>query len=288
MRRILALGALMVVALALPVAAQSPKITVGQVACLPIDGNGVVTATVTPDLGSLSIRLYFRRLHIEVEDFYYTEMRPSGSGGYWGVFPDPEDKAATRKSLKNASPDEWAKWWKAKEASENRDPNDDLNDNVIKERASVGKLEKRAWMTPQQDADLQRWLEKLENEPAEYFVAVYDTSGRLLDKTPMHVVEVKKSDCKVTLTPQQQGYAENLVVGETREWQKGESVFHWECDGVVTRVDSAGVWRPDDACRACVIAWWKDPRVIVPSIMGTIGVVTIIRKDPEPASPSRP
>lgn len=288
MRRTLSLGALVLAAIAWPATAQSSKITVGELPCLPLDGNGVVTATVTPDLGSLSVRLYFRRLSVEVEDFYYVEMRPGGNGSYWSPFPDPEDQPATKKSLKNASEEEWAKWWKAKEASDHRDPNDDLNKQTIRERASLGKIEKRAWMTRQQDADLQRWLDRLKNEPAEYYVAVYDTSGRLLDKSEMRVVEVKKDNCPVSLTPQQEGYAQNLVVGETRDWQAGKSVFHWECDGIVTRIDPQGVMRPDDACRACVIAWWANPKVIVPAAMGTLTLVAITTDNPQPASPSAP
>lgn len=288
MRRILVFGALLAASAAMPALAQSPTITPGNLACLPIDGNGVVTATVSPDAGSQSVRLYFRRMSLEVEDFYYTEMKPSGGGGYWGIFPDAEDQPAKKKDLKGESEEAWAKWWKAKEASENRDPNDDLDEDVIKERAALGKLEKRAWMTPQQDAELQKWLDALQNEPAEYFFAIYDTSGRLLTKTEQRVVEVKKKDCSVTLTPQQQGYAQNLTVGETREWQKGESVFHWECDGIVTRIDTVGVMRPDEACRACVIAWWANPSVLGPAAIGAVTGIAISRPDPGPASPSRP
>lgn len=269
--------------------AQTTTITVGDLPCMPLEGNVALTAQLKPDVAGASVRLYFRRLSLEVEDFYYVEMRPSADGGYWGVFPDPEDHPADRENLKNEQENAWAKWWKAKEASDHRNPNGDLDDDVIRERASLGKLEKRSWMAAREDRAFQEWLQKLENEPAEYFVAAYDARGRQLARTEMRVVEVRKKNCDVRLTPQQEGYAENLVVGESREWQTGKAPFHWECDGVTTRIDTAGVLRADDACRVCAIAWWRNPAVIVPAAMGTLTLVTISTpNDPVEISPSRP
>jgi len=98
----------------------------------------------------------------------------------------------------------------------------------------------------------------------------------------MRSVEVRK-DCRVDLTPQQEGFAKNLVIGETAAWQKGEEVFHWECTGVTTRKDSLNVLRADDKCRACVIAWWP-----VATAGGAVAMIGILNDDPVEISPSRP
>lgn len=275
-------------ALAAAAAAQTPGagITVTPLPCLPLEGNGVVTAAVSPDTPGSTVRLFFRRLHVEVEDFYYMEMEPSGAGQYWGVFPIPTPDKLKRKDLKRSEgppPDPWAAWWRAKEVSEDRDPNRDLDRKVIAERAPVGKREKRSWMDTLTDRQFQQWLERQEYEPAEYFVAVYDAQGQRTAVSSMYLVEVRK-DCRVSLTPQQAGMARNLTVGETNAWQKGEQPFHWECTGVVTRKDPQRILRADEACRACVIAWW-------PYLAGAAGlgaIVAITEDRPDDVSPARP
>ena len=130
---------------------------------------------------------------------------------------------------------------------------------------------------------LQTWLDSLKTEAGEYFVAVVDSSGRLLGRSEMRSVEVKK-DCKVNLTPQQEGFAKNLTIGETAAWQKNDEVFHWECTGITTRRDPLNVLRADDRCRACVIAaWW--PVAAGGAAMVAIGVTN---DDPVEVSRSRP
>ena len=101
------------------------------------------------------MRLNFRRMNIEVEDFYYVEMVPSGGGRYWGVFPQPVESDFDQKDLERAQSEayKWAEWWRAKEGSDHRDPNTDLDKKVIDERAQLGKREKRDWMQARQDAD---------------------------------------------------------------------------------------------------------------------------------------
>jgi hypothetical protein len=223
-------------------------------ACVPVEGNGVVSATVAPEVPGSTVRLYFRRMSLEVEDFYSVAMEPLGGGLYWGLLPDAEDQPATRKDLAgNPAPaNAWAAWWKAKEASENRDPNGDLNAAVIKERASLGKLEPRTWMDGMPDAQLESWLVSLRNEPVEYFVAVTDHDGKRVGFSEMKVTPVS-ADCTVALTPQQKGFAENMTLGETAVWQKGQPPFHWECDGIVTRYDTTRTRRAHEFCRACVV-----------------------------------
>ncbi len=230
-------------------------ISVGPLACLPQKGNGVVTATVSPEVPGATVRLFFRRLNIEVEDFYYVQMEPVGAGQYWGVFPVPDGSNIDKKELKSDGdppPQPWAAWWKAKEASDDRDPNGDLDKKVIQERASLGKKEKRAWMAAKSDAELQTWLEAQRSEPAEFFVAVYDVNGQRVAASDMRVADVQ-GECRVSLTPQQQGMARNMTVGETGGWQKGIQPFHWQCDGIVTRIDPVRVRRADETCRACII-----------------------------------
>lgn len=272
--------------------AQAPTITLGPLPCLPQKGNAVLTATISPEVPGTTARLYFRRLNVEVEDLYYVEMVPAGGGGYWATFPIPTDSKFPKKDLKNNSYEgrtiertgnPWAEWWRAKEGSTARNPNGDLDDDTIREKATAGKTEKRSWMAPLDNSTFQKWLDDQATEPGEYFVALYDGYGRQIARSEMASVPVR-SDCRVNLTPQQQGYAQNLTIGETAPWQKDDEVFHWECTGIVTRKDTLGVLRADEKCRACVIAaWWP-----VGGAAGAVALIGVIDDDPIEISPSRP
>ncbi|HEY3570470.1 MAG TPA: hypothetical protein VGP73_21245 [Thermoanaerobaculia bacterium] len=125
------------------------------------------------------------------------------------------------------------------------------------------------------------------NDHIEYYSALVDPTGKVVARSPMTTVPVT-ADCKAQLDSKQRGVAENLTVGETSPKQQGKKVLAFLCDGVVTRVNYAGLRRADEVCRACVVAWWQRKAVILPTIAAT-GVTTIIsnRPDPEP-SPSRP
>lgn len=285
------------------VLAQSIEVTADPVECIPIEDNSVAWATVEDNRPDTTTRLYFRRLNDQVEDFYFVEMHSAGDGRYWGIFPKAEDREAQRHDLDDELPtvqwsDEdddserrWAEWWRSKDASDHRDPNDSLDQDVIRERASIGKQIRRDWMNELDDRTFQEWLENQVNEPAEHFVAVVDGQGRFLAQTGTMVTEVRDpDDCEVEFTPQQAGERENLTVGETSEWQRGEPVFHWLCDGLVTRIDPFLVKRGDEVCRACVIAWWQRKGVLIPTaILATIppGII-ITETDPTPVSPSTP
>ena len=173
--------------------------TLGPLACLPQKGNGVLNATVSPEIPGASTRLYFRRMNVEVEDFYYIEMEPAGGGGYWSTFPVPTESKFPKQKLDNYNYEgqkidnngkPWAEWWRAKEGSQARNPNDDLDKDLIRERAALGKGEKRVWMQSLDDAALQNWLDNLKTEAGEYFVAVVDGSGKLLGRSEMRSVEV--------------------------------------------------------------------------------------------------
>ncbi len=239
----------------------SVTVEVGDLACVPLDwksrrqvkNHGKVDALVRGAPPGASVRLYYRRMHHEIEDFYFTEMRAAGDGVYWGIFPDPEDRKPKELELRNPRRDEtaWAEWWKAKESSQHRDPDDTLDDDVIREKAALGKQHERTWLTELSDEDLQTWLEELENEPVEYFATVSDPNHRLLAQSEMKVTPVIKR-CSVELTPQQTGESFNLTVGETAHWQRGKSPFHWQCQHIVTRIDNHEIKRADGVCRCCV------------------------------------
>lgn len=235
------------------------SITTDQVACVPVRENAVIWATVADKQPSATVRLYFRRLNDVVEDLYFVNMIPSAEAGrYWGILPKPEKREPDRHEISRqrdeiAEANEWAAWWREKEASEDRNPTGDLDDGEIREHASRGRLESRHWMNQLSTEEFQKWLEGLKYEPVDYFVAVVGPSAQIIAQSPMMVGEVKsQSSCKVELAPEQLGEAANLVIGETAPWQVGEPVFHWMCDGVVTRIGENNVKRADESCRGCV------------------------------------
>lgn len=297
--------ALLLSSIAAAQGADRVRVEAEPVACIPIGGNALAYAQVENNVADTDIRLYFRRLHDVVEDFYWVDMQSEGDGRYWGVFPKAEDEKLNRHDLERdreayqraqeeagRSDDDddttWADWWRAKDASDDRDPNGDLDEDLIRERASIGKSFRREWMEELDDAEFQAWLEDLVNEPAEYFVAVVDSQGRFIERTPVDVTEVLQPDnCDPVFTPQQAGEKENLTVGESGEWQRGKEVFHWLCKGVVTRVDPFFIKRPDEVCRACVVAWWQKKEILLP-LVAVPPAIVITQFDPDPVSPSAP
>lgn len=287
-------AALLAAGLAGSVSAQEPVVTVDQVPCLPEGEHGVVRARVANEMPGTEVRVYFRRLHTVVEDFYWVEMEPAGGGEYWVVLPSPTDDESERHDLRRRRDSEltsdeedypWAAWWLVKESSTDRNPNGDLDDDDIRERASVGKLQERDWMRAMEPAELQDWLRRQKYEPAEYFAAVVAPDGAVLARSAILVTPVR-DDCDVELDLRQQGMADNLVIGETAVWQEEEGeVFHWRCDGIVSRVDFAGILRIDRTCRVCVVAWWKKKSFLIPTI-GSIGIGGIVIEDDDEPSPS--
>lgn len=237
-------------------AAEAPSVAVDPMECVPVGGNGVVTATVSGNLPETTVRLYFRRLHDVVEDLYFVTMHAEGDGRFWGVMPKAEKRRLNRHEIEEERAEagyQQAEWWRIKERSDHRNPNRDLDDDEIRERASLGKAEDRSWMSVMTDDEFESWLNRLEYEPVEYFVAVVAADGEVLAKSPMQAGEVRSADrCEVELTPEQAGEAANLIVGETAPWQQNKPVFHWLCAGVIARVDPSGVKRADAACRQCV------------------------------------
>ncbi len=214
------LSCLLLLFAAMPALGAAPEVVVDSPPdCLPLEFNRAVMATVTPEVAGSTVRLYFRRLN-PVGAFYYDEMFASGDGKYWTVFPKPEDRQQHQLT------DDWYEVLKDRDWLEGRD---------------------REW--------LEDWLEERDQEATEYYVAVYSATGELLARTPTALLEVWPPDrCYEELSPMQAGWAENLTVGETTDVQARRCLFHWLCDGVVTRISFEGVLRPDECCRACVVA----------------------------------
>jgi hypothetical protein len=123
------------------------------------------------------------------------------------------------------------------------------------------------------------------NDHIEYYSALVDPTGKVVARSPMVSVPVT-ADCKMQLGPKERGVAENLTVGETSPKQQGKKVLAFLCDGVVTRVNYAGLRRADEVCRACVVAWWQRKGVLIPAAIAGTGITTSVFQ-PEP-SPSRP
>lgn len=124
------------------------------------------------------------------------------------------------------------------------------------------------------------------NEQVELYAALVDPTGKIVARSEPLAVKVN-GDCRVQLSDRERGVAENLTVGETSPKQQGKRVMAFLCDGIVTRVNSAGVRRADEVCRACVVAWWMRKEVLVP--VAGVGVVGVIVTDPDPEpSPARP
>lgn len=266
--------------------AQAPatSFVAGELACLPIGEHAAATALVDPPLAEdESVRVYFRRLSVEVEDFYWVEMTAAEPGNFWAVLPLPESKKLTRKELEGfTGADRTSAWWRAKESSADRDPNRDLDADVIRERAAVGKNERRDWLVEGDPTALESWLSRQKYEPAEWFVARVDGEGRVIARSPMKVAEVRE-DCKAPLTDEQEDVADELRIGDTAAWQEGDVPFHWECEDIARRIDIDG----DEQGQVCpvAIAWWPTA-----AGLGALGYIVVTDDDP-PApevSPSRP
>jgi hypothetical protein len=198
------------------------SIAIEEPSCLPNQLNQFVRGSLSSDPGSSTVRLYFRRLN-PVGAFYYNRMWPEGKNAYWSVFPKPEHREQEQLS------DEW---WQV----------------LAKRDGMQVEGRDREW--------LEDWLAGQAFEAAEYYVALFDSKNEMIERSDVHVVSVTDPDeCETSLTPPERGWAQNLTIGETTNRQYGRAVFHWLCDGIVTRLSVDGLLRGDDYCRACVIAY---------------------------------
>jgi len=124
-------------------------------------------------------------------------------------------------------------------------------------------------------------------------MAVRDVEGKET-RTPVQKVPVTTS-CSLSLTPEQNGYAQNLVVGETAPNQAGQVVAGFLCEGVISRIDAGGNLKPDDSCRRILMAEGaaaadeENRRRLIPLIiLGGGGVALVSHKEPPEASKPRP
>lgn len=208
-------------------AAGAEEISVAESACLPQEANAAVYVRVPPslDVPAGSVRLFFRRLN-PVGAFYYQVMWPTGGGAYWGVLPRPEDR---EQELLDDD------WWAV--------------------------LKTRDWMRVEgRDREwLEDWLAEQQQEAAEVYAAVYDAGGTLVERSDVRLVPVRDdATCSPPLSARERGLADNLSVGETTDLQVGRQLFHWLCNGVVSRISPRGLLRADEFCRRCLIAAQPD------------------------------
>jgi len=66
------------------------SVDVEQIDCLPNNENGVIRATVQPEVGGAQVRLYFR--WDDHGPFYFLVMEAEGAGRYWATPPKPDDQ----------------------------------------------------------------------------------------------------------------------------------------------------------------------------------------------------
>jgi len=231
--------------------ASAQDIGTGPLECLPNESTITFAAEVAPEIdGSEQMRLYFRRLN-RTGAFYWVEMNAKGGGDYWAVFPKPEERE--QQELND-------EWWEI--------------------------LMERDWLDGRDRDWLENYLEGLEHEAAEYYVAVVDADGAEVSRSKTQLVEVKDyDDCRFGLTPFEVGQSENLTVGETTDFQRGKEIFHWLCDGIVSRIDPIGVLRADETCRSCVVAGWLP---IASTAGALVAGTTIEKREPRRASDTQP
>lgn len=235
---------------------EASEIVLPELRCLPNEGNAVVRATVDGAVPGGEVRLYFRRLN-PAGQFFWVRMEYDGSG-YWAALPKPEERD---------QPELTDGWWQV--------------------------LANRDWMAGRDREWLAGFLRDQDHEAAEIYVAILDGYRNILRRSPTVLVPVvDEDDCEPQpssenesdLTPAEQGFANNLTIGETTKEQRGRAVFHWLCDGIVTRVGVNPGPRPDEYCRPCVAA----KRSIWARIFGRRDAVDPAADEGEPEFPWPP
>jgi len=113
------------------------------------------------------------------------------------------------------------------------------------------------WVVMEPEANGRFWAvppkPEKRNEHVELYAALVDPAGKVAARSETQTVKVS-SDCRVQLNVKERGVADNLTVGETSPKQQGKKVLAFLCDGIVTRVNSEGVFL---GCRFAVEAMAK-------------------------------
>src|SRR5581483_12143225 len=86
--RALSLASASALLLAGALVAQTPRVLLGEISCVPKGGHAVVQAIAAPAPSGSQVRIYFRRQGYG--DFYWVPARPTSDGRFWGVLPVPE------------------------------------------------------------------------------------------------------------------------------------------------------------------------------------------------------
>ena len=102
-------------------------------------------------------------------------------------------------------------------------------------------------------------------------------------RSPLQTVNVTSS-CITKLSPEQERFAHNLVVGETVIGQAGAVLDGWQCTGVVSRINVNGQLRPDATCRAVAIAYaaGATEKILLPAALvagAAVGGVIIYKRE---------
>lgn len=85
-----AIFALALCTLAVAARAQTPTVMVEKAACVPTEANGVINATIQPEIGGAEPRLYFR--WDQHGAMYYVDLFAEGAGQYWAIPAKPEPR----------------------------------------------------------------------------------------------------------------------------------------------------------------------------------------------------
>jgi hypothetical protein len=121
-------------------------------------------------------------------------------------------------------------------------------------------------------------------------VALRDEEGREYTGDQQSVPVT--ANCQVLLTPDQLGYARNLVVGETKVDQRDREVLGFICEGIISRITSEGYLRPDDVCRRALLIAAEPSKkrllLLLPLLITGGGGEIIRGGEPGEVSPSTP
>ena len=252
-------GCLVAVALVLPspgslAHAQDTFFEPEPVECLPVEENRTYETAVDNVEAGDTVRLYFRRLN-PLGEFYYVQMASAGGDRYWTTFPKAKEEEQSELS---------DGWWDS--------------------------LKTRDWVEGRDRNWLEDLLEEQKQEAAEYYVAVFNPAGELKERSKVLMTSVKKDGCTEPMDPKQQGWANNLTIGETSAVQRNQEVYHWLCAGIVTRINPEDVRRPDQYCRACAAGFlfWVPPVAGAATIAIIGGGLINSTSTPVEATPRQP